>query len=397
MIASHMSPEEALDSLLFLEPETARSVRGLVPWKKLTLDLTIDSFRAAELVNQDSLEEILTLPHATRFSAHAASRRWRRVLGGRNAKKIVVGDLSHLEGVRLSPVLEYLGVRCRRYKDDSPENEVYEVNTLNTVLPPSVRTASLIFEKGVRWNFRLGINLRMIFPYLTSLELDPCPSDNVWRSLPPGYCAQIVNLSIGATSPVESDDALNAEAEDRFNLLSMFPNLRALRSNYLPVRRSSSLPNLHTFMAVWDSSTFYEGHIGHLRRIAPSLRNVSFCSPDVGGNLGTLFSNPAWSLDYVCLRNVENIVPCTVTRLGRLTTRIVMQSFTELVVDRAQVQLARVGVVEKSTKLLDNGLREWSIDFRQREDVPRGVTIGGFPFDYPKLMENNPSPSMRFI
>jgi hypothetical protein len=38
----------------------------------------------------------------------------------------------------------------------------------------------------------------------------------------------------------------------------------------------------------------------------------------------------------------------------------------------------------------------WWVDFRQREDVPRDVTIGGFPFDYPNLMENDFKPSIRF-
>ncbi len=394
LIASHISPEEALDSHLFLEPETARSVRGLVPWKKLTLDVTLDSFRAAQLVNPDSLEEIVTVPHATKVSANAASRHWKRVLGGRNAKKIVVGDLSHLEGVGLSPVLEYFGVLCGKYKDDLRWNEAYEVHTLGTSFPPSVRTASLNFKKVKQRHFRLEINLQMIFPYLTSLELDPSPSDDVWRSLTPEYCAQIVNLSIGVRPPFDLDETWFEDAG--FDLLSMFPNVRALRSSFALVMRASSLPNLHTFMAVHEVSPRADDCVGHLRQVAPGLRNASFRVPLVDGNWGALFANPPWNLDYVCLRDVAHCVPSVVARLGQRATRLVVHSSTESVVDRAQVALSRVGVAEKSTRLLDNGWRVWWVDFRQREDVPRDVTIGGFPFDYPNLMENDFKPSIRF-
>ncbi len=170
-----------------------------------------------------------------------------------------------------------------------------------------------------------------------------------------------------------------------FDLLALFPNLRAVRCTFQLVKRASSLPNVHTFIEVRHPPAIAIDSLRHLRQIAPGLRNLTFsCVRFADKELAAFLEEDLLkNLDYVCVTEVHYFDTILVTRLMRCATWLVVLRWNEETREFAQFLLARAGQVEELTKMQGSGWTFWSIEFRQQAVYAPEVTNGSFPFEYP--------------
>ncbi len=102
-ILSYVHHEHLLNGLLMTSTETMDVVRGLVPFRRVSSDPSVDSRRVQALAYPGSVVEYT----GSRLSQLPG---WQRLVTGRKLRKLVVDDAPGLKNVNVRPNLPYF--RC---------------------------------------------------------------------------------------------------------------------------------------------------------------------------------------------------------------------------------------------------------------------------------------------
>jgi hypothetical protein len=209
LVASHLSPDDVLNTLLLVRPSFFEDLRNGVAWPKLDHWNLVEHARHVMLASADTVR-LLWIDYSP-VGRHVTEK-WQRVALGKELKTIVVENVDLVKGKRFSSSVNEL-----RYEFPAPSDEEYGTvlwkNVWDDFLPsapaPIIESVSVGLSRRVRWH-RLsqpgamveclvalgrGDSFFRAFPHATSLKFKARPHKQFFDQ-PASAMSNVRELSI---------------------------------------------------------------------------------------------------------------------------------------------------------------------------------------------------------